>query len=112
MFICRLRLVKSILCTKYITSDLGLGFNSLHTKHAESPRSLQGTPSGADHMASNAGLTQDKNQQRWDRDKARRDSLTPEQRKEMNARRRAARQIKTNEERNASQRGRQAKSDN
>lgn len=50
---------------------MGLGFNSLHTGHAEKPTTPQGTPSGGEHIASNASITQDKNQQRRNRDKAR-----------------------------------------
>jgi hypothetical protein len=81
-----------------------LNFNKLHTGHAENPTTPQGTPSGAEGIASNASVKEDKNQRRRNRDKARRDSLTPEQREEMNARRRASRKNKTNEDRNASQR--------
>ena len=66
---------------------MGHGFTKLHTGHAENPTTPQGTPSGAEDIASNA----------------RRDSLTPEQREEMNARRRASRQNKTIEDRNSSQ---------
>jgi Spy/CpxP family protein refolding chaperone len=83
---------------------MGFGFNNLHIHRAESPRILQGARSGVEHMTSNATVAQYKNQQRRDRDKARRDRLTPEQREEMNAHRRAARQNKSNKERNASQR--------
>lgn len=82
---------------------MGLGFNKLHIGHAENPTTPQGTPSAVEDITSNASVKDDKNQQRRNRDKARRDSLTPEQREEMNARRRASRQNKTNEDRNASQ---------
>lgn len=70
----------------------------------ESLIALQGTSSVSEHIICNASVTHDKNLQRRNRDKARRDRLTPEQREEINACRRAARQKKTNEERNASQR--------
>lgn len=83
---------------------MSLGFNKLHTGHAENPTAPQGAPSGAEHIASHASVKEDKNQQRRNRDKARRDSLTPEQREEVNARRRASRKNRTIEDRNASQR--------
>lgn len=70
----------------------------------ESSRTLNGTPSRSEQSASDASVTRDKNQQRRDRDKARRDRLTSEEREEMNARRRAARRNKSIEERNATQR--------
>jgi hypothetical protein len=88
----------------YIYSYLGLWINKVHIELAESPRALHGTSSFSEHIVSNTGVTRDKNLQRRNRDKARRDKITPEQREEINARRRAVRKNKTNEERNASQR--------
>lgn len=49
-------------------------------------------------------ILEDKKQERRERDRARRNSLTAEQKEVINARRRAARQNKTLEERNARQR--------
>ncbi|KAM0926834.1 hypothetical protein ACQ4PT_003023 [Festuca glaucescens] len=51
-----------------------------------------------------ANMRKDRNQARRERDRARRNSLTDEQKEEKNARRRAARQKKTIDERNAYQR--------
>ena len=51
-----------------------------------------------------AHISEDRNQARRERDRARRNSLTAEQKEEINARRRAARQNKTLNERNAQQR--------
>ena len=79
-------------------------FNKVHIDLAESPITLQGTLSFPEHIVSNTSVTHDKNLQRRNSDRARRDRLTPEQREEMNSRRRVARRNKTNEERNASQR--------
>jgi hypothetical protein len=49
-------------------------------------------------------ISNDKNQARRERDRARRNSLTAEQKQEINARRRAARQNKALDDRNARQR--------
>jgi hypothetical protein len=65
------------------------------------------TPADRQHKTI-ANMIKDKNQARRERDRARRNSLTAEQKEEMNARRRAARQNKTIDERNAWQ-GRQGK---
>jgi hypothetical protein len=81
-----------------------LWINKVHVDLAERPRALHETSSFSEHIVSNTGVTRDKNLQRRNRDKARRDKLTPEQKEEMNARRRAVRKNKTNEEWNASQR--------
>jgi hypothetical protein len=96
--------VSLIMSLVYIDSYLGLWINKVHINLAESPRTLHGTSSSSEHIASNTCGTRDKNLQRMNHDKAWWDKLTPEQREEMNARRRAVRKNKTNEERNARQR--------
>ena len=57
-------------------------------------------------MDNNVQSTNNKNQERRERDRARRNSLTVEQKEEINARRREARQNKGLDERNARQRDR------
>jgi hypothetical protein len=96
--------VSLIVSLVYIDSYLGLWINKVHINLAESPRTLHGTSSFSEHIVSNTCGTRDKNLQRRNRDKAWRDKLTPQQREEINARRRAVRKNKSNEERNASER--------
>lgn len=74
---------------------------------------LQGGPSNGELTLTNptdrqhetvANMRKDRNQARRERDRARRNRLTDEQKEEMNARRRATRKKKTIDERNARQR--------
>ena len=58
----------------------------------------------ADQKQLIANIPEDRNQARRERDRARRNSLTAEQKEEINARQRAARQNKALDERNAQQR--------
>ena len=70
-----------------IGSDIAVGLNTSHT--------------GPEHIASNAIITSDKKQKRREQYIARRDRLTPQEKEKINARRRAARKNKIDEERNA-----------
>uniref|UniRef100_A0A8I6YCJ5 Uncharacterized protein n=1 Tax=Hordeum vulgare subsp. vulgare TaxID=112509 RepID=A0A8I6YCJ5_HORVV len=65
---------------------------------------LNTSQTGPEHLASSTIIKSDKKQKRRDQYIARRNRLTPQQKEEINARRRAAWKMKTDEERNSRQR--------